>query len=54
MNKALPIEKLRGAVFGEPLPNTFDESSTLISKFIFQKIMNPENKSFFFVFYVNQ
>ncbi|XP_071144533.1 structural maintenance of chromosomes flexible hinge domain-containing protein 1-like [Mytilus edulis] len=31
MNKALPIEKLRGAVFGEPLPNTFDESSTLIS-----------------------
>ncbi|KAL5015375.1 hypothetical protein ScPMuIL_009645 [Solemya velum] len=30
MNKALPIEKLRGAVFGEPLPQAYGEISTQI------------------------
>ena len=30
MNKALPIEKLRGAVFGEPLNHTYYDFSTKI------------------------
>jgi hypothetical protein len=26
MNKALPLEKLRGSIFGEPLPSSFDNT----------------------------
>ena len=32
MNKALPLEKLRGAVFGEPLPVAYHAICTQIGK----------------------
>ena len=34
MNKALPIEKLRGAVFGEPLPVAYHAVCTQIGEWL--------------------
>ena len=32
MNKAVPIEKLRGAVFGEPLNPQYKEAETVVGE----------------------
>ena len=32
MNKAVPIEKLRGAVFGEPLNSQYKEAETVVGE----------------------
>ena len=34
MNKALPIERLRGAVFGAPMPKKYDDLNEQIGKYI--------------------
>ena len=42
MNKALPIEKLRGAVFGGPLPSIYYNSINQIGKSMYlKKILIP-------------
>ncbi|XP_055997294.1 structural maintenance of chromosomes flexible hinge domain-containing protein 1-like isoform X2 [Ostrea edulis] len=49
MNKAVPFEKLRGAVFGEPLPSQYKESETLLEilqrlKVAMQKTQKSRNE----------
>ena len=34
MNKALPVEKLRGAVFGEPIASKYHSLANNISKIV--------------------
>lgn len=46
MNKALPIEKLRGAVFGEPLPQAYGEMGTQIGKFVNVLLIFPVSVGF--------